>query len=88
MKNYCAQAGSGEKACIFGAIRDVMNNNAEDPKGAEFCKVVDPKFRGYCFFGMGSILGTQHADSEGKHQACEQFATGADLTECLSGAGA
>jgi len=87
MKSSCAEAGSGEKECIYGAIRDVMNNNAQDPKGAEFCKIVDAKFRGYCFYGMGTILGTQHADSEGKQQACEQFAEGEDLTQCLSGAG-
>ena len=37
---------------------------------------------------MGTILGTQHADSEGKRAACEQFAKDEDLTQCLSGAGA
>jgi cytochrome c553 len=88
MKSFCAQAGSGEKDCIYGASRDVINNDAQDPKGAEFCKIVDAKFRDYCFYGIGTILGTQHADSEGKRQACEQFAKGEDLTQCLSGAGA
>jgi mono/diheme cytochrome c family protein len=88
MKDYCAQAGSGEKECIYGAVRDVMNNNAQDPQGAAFCELVKPKFRNYCFFGMGTILGTQHADSEGKRAACEQFAKGEDLNQCLTGAGA
>jgi hypothetical protein len=37
---------------------------------------------------MGTILGTQHADAEGKHQACEEWAKGEDLNQCLSGAGA
>lgn len=88
MKTLCSKAGSGEKECIFGAIRDVMNNNAQDPQGEAFCEIVKAKYRGYCFFGMGSILGTQHADSEGKHAACEQWSKGEDLAQCLTGAGA
>jgi hypothetical protein len=88
MKDFCAQAGSGEKECIYGAIRDVMNNNAQDPQGKAFCELVKPKFRAYCFWGMGTILGTQHADPEGRQTACEQWAKGEDLAQCLSGAGA
>ena len=37
MKNLCGMAGSGEKECIYGAIRDVMNNNPQDPQGEAFC---------------------------------------------------
>jgi mono/diheme cytochrome c family protein len=88
MKELCAQAGSGEKECIYGAVRDVMNNNAQDPNGKAFCEVVKPEFRGYCYYGLGTILGTQHADAEGKRQACEQWAKGEDLVQCLDGAGA
>jgi cytochrome c553 len=87
MKTLCGMAGSGEKECIYGAIRDVMNNNPQDPQGEAFCKIVKAKFRDYCFFGMGTILGTQHADSAGKQAACEQWAKGEDLAQCLAGAG-
>ena len=88
MRSLCAQAGSGEKECIYGAVRDVMNNNAQDPNGKAFCEVVKAQFRGYCFYGLGTILGTQHADVEGKRTACEQWATKPeDLAQCLSGAG-
>ena len=66
MKSLCAQAGSGEKECIYGAIRDVMNNNPQDPNGKAFCEVVKPTFRAYCFFGMGTILGTQQSTPETK----------------------
>ena len=89
MKNLCGMAGSGEKECIYGAIRDVMNNNPQDPQGEAFCKVVKATFRAYCFFGMGTILGTQQADPAAKRAACEQWAKEeADLSQCLSGAGA
>ncbi len=87
MKRFCVLAGSGEKQCIYGAIRDVMNDDARDPNGKAFCEAVNPKFRGYCFWGMGTILGTLHADSGRKTAACKQFAKGEDLTQCLSGAG-
>jgi mono/diheme cytochrome c family protein len=91
MKTFCHEAGekaNGEKECIYGAIRDVMNNNAQDPNGKAFCELVAGKYRNYCFWGMGTILGTQHSDAAGKRAACEQFAKGEDLTQCLSGAGA
>ena len=88
MKSLCAQAGSGEKDCIFGAIRDVMNNNPQDPNGEAFCKVVKPVYRAQCFFGMGTILGTQQNTPETKRQACEQWAKDEDLAQCLEGAGA
>jgi hypothetical protein len=91
MKTFCHEAGekaNGEKECIYGAIRDVMNNNAQDPNGKAFCVIVAAKYRNYCFWGMGTILGTQHSDAAGKRAACEQFAKGEDLTQCLSGAGA
>jgi cytochrome c553 len=88
MKGLCAQAGSGEKDCIFGAIRDVMNNNPQDPNGKAFCEVVKPGFRAQCFFGMGTILGTQQSTPDAKRAACEEWARGEDLNQCLSGAGA
>jgi hypothetical protein len=88
MNSLCAQAGSGERECMYGAIRDVMNNNPQDPNGKAYCETVKAKLRSYCFFGMGTILGTQHADSAGKHDACAQFAKGEDLNQCLVGAGA
>jgi mono/diheme cytochrome c family protein len=87
MKRLCAEAGSGEKECIFGAVRDVINNNAQDLSAKAFCETVKSQFRDYCFFGIGSILGTQHADAAGKQAACEQFAQGEDLRQCLMGAG-
>jgi mono/diheme cytochrome c family protein len=88
MKDFCHQAGSGERECIYGAIRDVMNNNPQDPNGKAFCERVDSAFRNYCFFGIGTILGTQQSTPEAKLAACEQWARGEDLNECLKGAGA
>jgi hypothetical protein len=84
----CAMAGSGEKECLYGAVRDVLNNNSSDLGAKTLCEGVKPAFRSRCYFGIGSILGTQHADLPGKRAACEVFARGRDLNDCLSGAGA
>jgi mono/diheme cytochrome c family protein len=85
-RGFCARAGSGEKECIFGAVRDIMNNDSSDPRGKRFCEIVERRFRSYCFFGIGTILGTQHADEVSKRAACSKFARGRDLEDCVRGA--
>ncbi len=88
IRELCANAGSGEESCLYGAVRDVLNNNSQDFGAKELCEAVQAKFRSRCYFGIGSILGTQHADIAGKTAACEEFAKGRDLEDCLDGAGA
>ncbi len=88
IRELCANAGSGEESCLYGAVRDILNNNSRDFGAKELCEAVQKRFRSRCFFGVGSILGTQHADIPGKTAACEEFAKGRDLQDCLDGAGA
>jgi mono/diheme cytochrome c family protein len=88
IRELCKMAGSGQKSCLYGAVRDILNNNSQDFGAKKLCESVAQRFRSRCYFGIGSILGTQHADVPGKTTACEQFAKGRDLTDCLSGAGA
>ena len=54
MKDLCGMAGSGEKECIYGAIRDVMNNNPQDPQGEAFCKVVKADVQGLLLLRDGN----------------------------------
>ena len=83
---FCRQAGSGEKECVFGAARDIMNNNSQDPRGKRFCEVVRGQFRDYCFWGLGTILGTQYADQAGRRAACARFKLRPrDLQQCVDG---
>jgi hypothetical protein len=49
---------------------------------------VKRQFRAFCFWGMGTIIGTQHADEGGRRQACAMFAKGRDLENCVDGANA
>jgi mono/diheme cytochrome c family protein len=87
MRRYCARAGSGERECLFGAARDMLNNDANDLRARELCSAVKRKHRAYCFYGLGTIIGTQHADAAGRRQACSRFARGRDLADCIQGAG-
>ena len=57
----CSNAGSGERECIFGAVRDILNNNPSDIRSKELCKKVDSEFRSYCTYGIGSIVGTYYS---------------------------
>ena len=82
----CALAGSGRGACIFGAARDILNNNPEDMRGGELCRSAPAAHRAYCFYGLGSILGTVFTVGAGRRDACARFGTGDDLRDCLEGA--
>jgi hypothetical protein len=88
IRELCANAGSGQESCLYGAARDILNNNSRDFGAKTLCEAVQQRFRSRCYFGIGSILGTQHADVAGKTAACEEFAKGRDLQDCLDGAGA
>ena len=83
----CSNAGSGERECIFGAVRDILNNNPSDVRSKELCQKVDSKFRSYCTYGIGSIVGTYYSTSAQQHDACVKFSPAGELSECLSGAG-
>jgi mono/diheme cytochrome c family protein len=88
IRELCKNAGSGQQSCLYGAARDILNNNSRDFGAKTLCEAVQQRFRSRCYFGIGSILGTQHADIPGKRAACEEFAKGRDLQDCLDGAGA
>ena len=71
---------------VFGVVRDIANNNSQDPRAGKFCEIVKRALRSHCFYGLGSILGTQNADADGKREACSKFARDRDLAACVDGA--
>jgi hypothetical protein len=83
----CSNAGSGERECIFGAVRDILNNNPSDVRSKELCQKVDSEFRSYCTYGIGSIVGTYYSTSTQQRAACVKFSPAGLLSECLNGAG-
>jgi mono/diheme cytochrome c family protein len=86
VRPICAEAGSGERECLFGAVRDILNNNANDLGGRRLCESVGQANRSYCFYGIGSILGTVHATPADRRSACTRFAAPRDRPDCVAGA--
>jgi cytochrome c553 len=82
----CGHAGSGERECIFGAVRDILNNNPSDARSRELCSRVAARFRSYCTFGIGSMIGTYYATAAQQKAACRRFSPGGHLSDCVSGA--
>ena len=60
--------------------------HSQDPRAGEFCEIVKRAHRSHCFYGLGTILGTQNADPAAKREACSKFARGRDLAACVDGA--
>jgi mono/diheme cytochrome c family protein len=83
----CRQAGSGEKECIFGAVRDILNNEPTDVRSRALCASVAAKFRSYCTYGIGSIVGTYYSTAAQQKAACVRFSPSGHLSDCLEGAG-
>jgi mono/diheme cytochrome c family protein len=78
----------GERECLFGGARDILNNDATDLRGRKLCESVPSDDRSYCFYGLGSILGTVYAMRGERVRACARFAAPADRADCRQGAGA
>ena len=85
-RELCANAGSGEAECIFGAVRDILNTDPSDRGAAELCRLARPAHRSYCAFGIGSIVAVMHSDAGAKRADCRRFLSGQYYVDCLRGA--
>jgi mono/diheme cytochrome c family protein len=86
IRRICANAGSGQQQCLYGAVRDILNNQPGDPRAKQLCDAVAARDRSECFFGIGTMIGTQYATPAARAAACRSFAAGATLDECVRGA--
>ena len=84
----CANAGSGEEECIFGAVRDILNTDPQDLDAAKLCELSKPAHRPYCAYGIGSIVAVKHTDPGAKRRDCRRLAAGPLYADCLRGANA
>jgi hypothetical protein len=83
----CKLTGKWEGECIYGAVRDMTSNYAGGRQASVLCKQVDAGLKGYCYQGIGTILGTLKADTAGRRAACSSVAPARFLDACLRGAG-
>jgi cbb3-type cytochrome c oxidase subunit III len=81
----CDLAGDMTRECIYGAARDVTSNDASPRRAKSLCELAAAKYRGYCFEGIGTILGGMHAYREGRRAACKAVTT-QYFRDCARGA--
>jgi hypothetical protein len=74
--------GQWRSECVYGAIRDIVSNDAGAKRGAGFCMAIDESLRTRCFNGAGTILADISGSPE-KHQAACEAITKQYLDACL-----
>ena len=65
----CGATGVHRADCVFGVVRDFVNNDVGGRRATRFCGLVDARLRGYCFYGIGTIL-TTFVDPDELRHAC------------------
>jgi hypothetical protein len=86
-KELCRLAGKWEGECVYGVVRDMTSNDAGGKRSSAFCRIVDARLKGYCYQGLGTILGTLNATTARRRAACAAFSPRPFLDACLRGAG-
>jgi cytochrome c553 len=81
----CALAGDMARECIYGAARDITSNDASPRRAKLLCNTAAARFRGYCYEGIGTIIGGFHPDREGRRAACRAVTT-RYFRDCATGA--
>ena len=71
--------------CIYGAARDITYNDAGPRRAKLFCDGVPVHHRGYCWRGVGTIIGSLYRDDEQARAACRR-ATQPFYRDCIEGA--
>jgi cytochrome c553 len=71
----CALAGGSARECIYGAARDIVSNDAGPKRAIPLCEGAQAAARGYCFEGIGTILGGLHAYRDERRAACRKVTT-------------
>jgi len=86
-KALCKLAGKWEGECVYGVVRDMTADYAGGHEASGFCKIEDAKLQGYCYQGLGTILGTLKPTIAARRTACTEFSPRRFLDACLRGAG-
>jgi cytochrome c553 len=84
--HLCSLAGSGERECLYGASRDYANNYAGGTQATMLCNDAPGRYRGYCFEGVGTILGAIHTLGPDRKKACNEAVPARYRADCYRGA--
>jgi hypothetical protein len=47
---------ANEGECVYGAVRDIVSNDAGGERALAYCRSVREPYRARCFYGMGTIM--------------------------------
>jgi hypothetical protein len=62
--------GQWRGECIYGAVRDIVSNDAGATRAGTFCMKLDASLRSRCFNGAGTILADISASTAAHEAAC------------------
>jgi hypothetical protein len=82
----CRLAGSGERDCLYGVVREIVNSDAAPERGARFCAQLESRYRAHCYSGVGSVLSSLITDPAKLRAACRRFG-GRHARSCEEGGG-
>jgi len=82
----CSYAGKNEDECLYGASRDYANNYAGGKEASVLCNDGPKRYRGYCYEGIGTILGAINRETEQRKSACDTVSPKRYLADCYRGA--
>ena len=85
IEHICRLAGNMERECLLGAAKDLTSNDANGGRAARLCSASPRAARAYCFYGIGTILGTLYSAPERRSAACARV-SGPYLRRCDEGA--
>ena len=84
----CEESGPWARDCLYGAARDVANNDAATPRAEALCTRAPKQLRDTCFNAIGTFVRELHATDSARARACAGIAAPRELrSSCRVGAG-
>jgi hypothetical protein len=74
-----------EDECVWGAVRDMVSEDAGPDRAAKFCRIVPEVHTDRCFDGLGTIVADQQPDDASRKAECRRVASD-HLDACFGGA--
>jgi cytochrome c553 len=83
----CRLAGRNMADCMDGASWDYANNYAGSKQSISICNAAPASYKGRCFDGLGTVVGSMHTTVEDRTNGCKALVPKKYLRQCLDGAG-
>jgi hypothetical protein len=76
-----------QRACFFGASRELTSHYANPTRAAVLCRLTQGDDRAWCFHGIGTIVASMHSDdAAARARVCASVGP-SDARHCMSGVG-